>query len=315
MTTPLSGRTVVVTRARSQASELVERLTALGAVVVELPVIAIGDPPDRGAALAAASDRLVAGAYAWVVLTSANAGARLLAALAGRRVPPAVQWAAVGPVTARALEVAGYAAALMPRSSDAEALVDAFPPAPLAATRSVPPATSSLAGSSAGSARAGSSPAGTSTPAGTTTPAGTSRGSTESSPSPEPGPDGSASVAVLFPRAEAARDILAPGLRAKGWVVDEVVAYRTTAAHPDDGDIAAARHADAVVFASPSAVERTIDLLTAGGIPGAVASIGPATSAAARTAGLVVSAEAEHRSVDGLVEAVVRALASREEQR
>ncbi len=48
---PLAGRSVVVTRSRAQASSLVDRLTGLGATVVELPVIAIGDPADGGAAL------------------------------------------------------------------------------------------------------------------------------------------------------------------------------------------------------------------------------------------------------------------------
>ena len=40
---------------------------------------------------------------------------------------------------------------------------------------------------------------------------------------------------VLFPRAAAARDVLAPGLRAKGWEVVEVEAYRTVAADTAHG--------------------------------------------------------------------------------
>lgn len=51
---PLAGITVVVTRARQQASTLVDRLHALGASTVEVPVIAIAPPADDGAALAAA---------------------------------------------------------------------------------------------------------------------------------------------------------------------------------------------------------------------------------------------------------------------
>jgi uroporphyrinogen-III synthase len=100
----LAGTSVVVTRARAQASGLVQRLAALGAVVVELPVIAIEDPVDGGAALDAAAGRLVAGAYEWVVVTSANAVTRLVDALGGRVVPPATRWAAVGTSTARSLE-------------------------------------------------------------------------------------------------------------------------------------------------------------------------------------------------------------------
>ena len=54
----LSGRTVVVARAAEQAGGLVERLRALGADVVEVPMIAIVDPADGGAGLAAAAARL-----------------------------------------------------------------------------------------------------------------------------------------------------------------------------------------------------------------------------------------------------------------
>ena len=82
---PLAGRTVVVTRARTQASVLVDRLTRLGAAVVELPVIAIEDAADGGVALAAAAERIVRGDYGWVVVTSANAVSRLVDALDQRR--------------------------------------------------------------------------------------------------------------------------------------------------------------------------------------------------------------------------------------
>lgn len=63
---PLFGCSVVVTRARAQASELTE----LGAEVVHVPVSQVADPEDGGAALRAA----VAGiaGYDWLVLTSPN---------------------------------------------------------------------------------------------------------------------------------------------------------------------------------------------------------------------------------------------------
>ncbi len=125
----LAGRRVVVTRARAQASDLVERLAALGATVVELPVIAIEDPEDGGAALAAAADRLVVGGYGWVACTSTNAVHRLLAAVGDRPVPSSVKWAAVGTGTARALADAGVPADLVPGESVAEALAQAFPTA------------------------------------------------------------------------------------------------------------------------------------------------------------------------------------------
>jgi uroporphyrinogen-III synthase len=115
---------------------------------------------------------------------------------------------------------------------------------------------------------------------------------------------------VLFPRAETVRHVLAPGLRSKGWLVDEVIAYRTVAARPPPEAVAAALQADVVIFSSPSTVGPTLDLLSPPGVPAVVVSIGPVTSDAARAAGLAVTAEANPSTVDGLVEAVVAACAA-----
>ncbi|HET8617609.1 MAG TPA: uroporphyrinogen-III C-methyltransferase [Acidimicrobiales bacterium] len=129
---PLMGRRVVVTRAREQASELVARLSALGAATVEVPAIEIGDPDDGGAALAGAVDRI--GDYDWVVLTSPNGARRLLGALAaaGRdaRALGGVRLAAIGPGTAKALASARLVPDLVPERFVAESLLAAFPAAP-----------------------------------------------------------------------------------------------------------------------------------------------------------------------------------------
>ena len=131
---PLFGRRIVVTRARAQASDLVARLAALGAVTVEVPAIEIGDPEDGGAALAAAVERLAAGAYAWLVLTSPNGARRLLAALrdAARdaRALGGVRLAAIGPGTADVLAAANLVADLVPPRFVAESLLEAFPEPP-----------------------------------------------------------------------------------------------------------------------------------------------------------------------------------------
>jgi uroporphyrinogen III methyltransferase/synthase len=119
----------VVTRARAQASSLVGRLTELGAVVVELPVIAIEDPEDGGEALAAAADRAVAGVYEWVVVTSTNAVSRMVDALDGRVLPSSTRWAAVGTSTAKALMVRGVVPDLVPDRAVSDALVEVFPEA------------------------------------------------------------------------------------------------------------------------------------------------------------------------------------------
>jgi uroporphyrinogen III methyltransferase/synthase len=71
----------------------------------------------------------------------------------------------------------------------------------------------------------------------------------------------------------------------------------------------AARSADAIAFTSSSTVERTVDLLGHAGIPAVVASIGPITSDAVRSAGLEVTVEAVEHTLDGLVAAMAAALA------
>jgi uroporphyrinogen III methyltransferase/synthase len=122
-TRPLFGRTVVVTRAREQASALVARLEDLGAEVLELPAIEI-TPID-----VAVPD--LAG-YEWLVFTSAN-GVRaffvdgLRAAGLDARALAGVRIAAIGPGTARALERFGLHADLVPERFVAESLLEAFP--------------------------------------------------------------------------------------------------------------------------------------------------------------------------------------------
>ena len=120
---PLFGRRVVVTRSRAQASNLVEKLRALGAETVELPTIEIADPADGGDALRAA----VLSSYDWVVFTSVNAVERVFAGIRDARAFGAAEVAAVGPGTAGALAARGVVADLVPPSAVAEALVEAFP--------------------------------------------------------------------------------------------------------------------------------------------------------------------------------------------
>ncbi|HEY2562240.1 MAG TPA: uroporphyrinogen-III synthase [Acidimicrobiales bacterium] len=124
------------------------------------------------------------------------------------------------------------------------------------------------------------------------------------------GTGGGATGRILFPRAESVRDVLAPGLRAKGWTVDEVVAYRTVAGSPGPDAIAAASRADAVAFTSSSTVERTVELLGIDQVPPVLASIGPITSASVVAAGLPVTVEAVEHTIDGLVTALVTALST-----
>ena len=91
---PLFGQTVVVTRTRQQASELSERLTQLGASVIEAPTIELA-PPDEFSGVDEALRHIAN--YDWVVFTSANGVAFTKQRLtehgldrAGRLITPAV---------------------------------------------------------------------------------------------------------------------------------------------------------------------------------------------------------------------------------
>lgn len=65
---PLRGRTVLVTRPREQADELVRALERRGATAIVAPAIEI--VPARGAALTRALRELGEGGFAWITLTS-----------------------------------------------------------------------------------------------------------------------------------------------------------------------------------------------------------------------------------------------------
>ncbi|MCB0970131.1 MAG: uroporphyrinogen-III C-methyltransferase, partial [Acidimicrobiales bacterium] len=243
---PLLGRRVVVTRARAQASALVERLRTLGAEVIEAPAIAIDEPADGGAALAAATARL--DEVDWLVFTSPNGVRATFEHLPDARALAGVRVAAIGPGTAAALAERRIVADLVPEAFVAESLLEAFPDAPAEGGR------------------------------------------------------------VLVSRAAVARDVLPDGLAAKGWTTEVVEAYRTRALPLDDDRRAEVRDADVVTFTSSSTVTNLLAALDGAPLPPTVVTIGPITSVTAREAGLAVTAEADPHTIDGLVDAVVRAV-------
>jgi len=130
---PLAGRSVVVTRARAQASELAGALEALGANVIEMPVIRM-QPTGPTAHAEAALDAI--GDYDVIVLTSAN-GVEALAGLMAARgfdarsLRPEQVVAAVGPATAAALADHGIRADIVPERFVAEAMVEALKAHPM----------------------------------------------------------------------------------------------------------------------------------------------------------------------------------------
>ena len=125
---PLAGKRVVVTRARSQASELSATLRALGASVVELPAIRVtpvGDSPEIAAACASIGD------YRLVVLTSVNGVDALFDRLAergrdARAIDAACAVVAIGPATAERLARRGVRADVVPQRYLAEGILEAL---------------------------------------------------------------------------------------------------------------------------------------------------------------------------------------------
>ena len=112
---------------------------------------------------------------------------------------------------------------------------------------------------------------------------------------------------VLLPRAAVARDVLPDGLRAQGWEVEVVQAYRTQPVVPSPEVLAGVSSADAIAFASASSVAAFVDAAGAGAAPPVVACIGPVTARAAQDRGLA-PVTAGTSTLDGLVDAVVAAL-------
>jgi uroporphyrinogen-III synthase len=110
---------------------------------------------------------------------------------------------------------------------------------------------------------------------------------------------------VLIAHADRAAPTLSSALRDAGHDVVEVVAYRTIDVAPDIEAFAAIDDADAVVFASGSAVEswcRTVGDRR----PPVVVVIGPTTAAVAERLGLAVTGVATEHSLEGLVNELER---------
>jgi uroporphyrinogen III methyltransferase/synthase len=232
----LEGVSVVVTRAQHQTAELVERLEAVGAVPIVMPVIDVVAPDDHGAALRAAFDQLHE--YDWLVITSANT----VDCLPMFEPPQNLQIAAIGSGTAQRLQAEHYPVSLVPPEFVAESLLEVFP---------------------SGAGR------------------------------------------VLLPRAAAAREVLPEGLRAKGWHVDVVDAYKTVDVQPNPEVLQQALDADVVTFTAPSTV-RAFLKATGGRSPDRlIACIGPITEQAVVEGGMTVDLVATEHTIKGLVDAIV----------
>ena len=118
---PLLGRSVVVTRAREQASGLAAQLADLGAEVIQFPTIDIKPLEDY-------SSVRNLGAYDWLIFTSANGvkcfWERLEAQGLDARALYGLQVAAIGPATAQAVRTHGIAPDFVPEAYIAESVAE-----------------------------------------------------------------------------------------------------------------------------------------------------------------------------------------------
>ncbi|HEU4795236.1 MAG TPA: uroporphyrinogen-III synthase [Pyrinomonadaceae bacterium] len=127
MSKPLAGRTVVVTRAASQAGEFVAELEAYGAKVIICPTIEIAEP-ESYERLDEAIDHLYG--YDWLIFTSANAIEFFLRRLNTRRVKiedlDEIKVCAIGQASADKLRDAHVHVDVVPSQAKAEGVYAAL---------------------------------------------------------------------------------------------------------------------------------------------------------------------------------------------
>jgi uroporphyrinogen III methyltransferase / synthase len=121
---PIQGKRILVTRPSSQSGDLLVQLAERGAVGLPFPVIRI-EPIEDYAVLDLAIWQLES--YAWVIFTSANGvrafWQRLAESVFEGKFPRGPRVAAIGPVTAQALEERGVKPDFMPAKYIAEEIV------------------------------------------------------------------------------------------------------------------------------------------------------------------------------------------------
>lgn len=125
MTSPLTGKRILVTRPRAQSADLCDRLAALGAEPIVFPTIEIA-PLENATQLDHALNQL--SDYHWIIFTSVNGVAafwgRLTAMAKDSGALAEMRVAAIGPATAQALERHGIQPRFIPDEYIAEAIVE-----------------------------------------------------------------------------------------------------------------------------------------------------------------------------------------------
>jgi uroporphyrinogen III methyltransferase/synthase len=120
---PLTGKRILITRARDQAAVFASSLKDLGAEVIELPTIEIVSPASwKG--VDRAIDRIAS--YDWLIFTSANGANFFWQRWMEKnkdRLPPSLKVCAIGPATAYQLAEKGITVHYTPKEFVAEAIL------------------------------------------------------------------------------------------------------------------------------------------------------------------------------------------------
>ncbi len=248
----LAGKRVLNTRPIAQQAELDALLIERGAQPISFPSIAI-EPLESTERLDLELRHAAAGGYAWVLITSANTATVLEARLRALDLRINARVAAIGSVTAKAVERwLGQPVAVLPDKQHAVALAAQTPIKP--------------------------------------------------------------GDCVLIPGSERARPELPQMIAQQGGIPISVAAYRTVSTPAPEGWQLAPGSFDAIAFASPSAIEGFCEQLTQAGLePGnlakiAIGCIGPTTHQAAVDNGFIKATQASEYTIEGLVQAVERAI-------
>jgi uroporphyrinogen III methyltransferase/synthase len=112
---------------------------------------------------------------------------------------------------------------------------------------------------------------------------------------------------VFLPRADIATETLVEGMQAKGWEVEDIVAFRTVRAAPPPAhtrELIKSGGFDAVLFTSASTVRNLVGIAGKPHASTVVAVIGPQTAQAAQEHGLRVDVQAESPNVSILIDAL-----------
>lgn len=124
---PLFGKKIVITRARAQASDLVSKLSKLGAACIEIPTIEISPAQDT-TPLRSAVENLKN--YDWIIFTSVNGVKFFFDTLndMGKDVRALghLKFACIGPVTKECLKGHGIISDILPETYRAESVIKAF---------------------------------------------------------------------------------------------------------------------------------------------------------------------------------------------